>query len=130
MDGKTAAEFSAGRSYTGSALGWTLATGPFALLLAPVALAGSGEHTRSVNRRIEEHFGNLEFPDTLLRPNQSNSGFVYFVVPVAIKRLENVTLQIQPVNDASGEKNLFTFPLPPMDVELPRRLRDRAQDNP
>ena len=119
LDGKEAGNQGAGKEYGGRALGWTLATGPFALLLAPVTLVGSSAHTASVNKTIEEHFGVMEIPDALLKQNQSVAGFVYFKLPFGLTKLENAVLEIQPVDDVSGEKHSFKFPLPVVSIVLP-----------
>jgi len=125
LDGKEAASQGANRDYAGRALGWTLATGPFALLFAPLTLAGSQAHTASVNKTIEEHFGTLEFPDALLKPKESVSGFIYFKLPFGLKRLEKAMVEIQPMDEVSGEKLSYKFSLPSLDIELPHSRRER-----
>jgi hypothetical protein len=54
LGGETAAGQSANSEYAGKALGWTVATGPFAILLWPVTIGASAAHTAAVNRRIEQ----------------------------------------------------------------------------
>jgi len=112
----------------GRALGWTLATGPFALLFAPLTLVASSAHTNSVNQKIGQHFGAIEFPDALVRRDESVSGFVYFKLPFRLQRLENLTLEIEPVEDATEQKLSYRFNLPAFDIELPYSLRDRKVD--
>lgn len=125
MEANEAATQGASRSYEGRALGWTLATGPFALLLAPLTLTGSSAHTASVNKTIEEHFGTLQLPDALLKQNQNVSGFVYFKLPFGLQRLENAIVEIQPIDDVSGEKLSYKFVLPIIEIELPPSRRER-----
>ena len=76
-----AAKEAGNREYAGKALGLTVLTGPFAIFLWPATIGGSAAHTASVNRRIEQHFENLAFTDTRLKPNQTAAGFVYFKLP-------------------------------------------------
>jgi hypothetical protein len=125
LDGKAAADQGAAKDPRGRALGWTLAAGPFALILAPITLVASSAHTNSVNQEIEHHFGAMEFPDALVRQDELVSGFVYFKLPFRTQRLENATVVIEPVEDGSEQKLPYTFNLPTFDIELPYSLRDR-----
>ncbi len=86
ISGERAASQGANSEYAGKALGWTVLTGPFAILLWPATIAGSAAHTASVNRRIEQHFESMRFNDALLRPNQSTAGFLYFKLPGGVKQ--------------------------------------------
>jgi hypothetical protein len=81
LKGEEAASEAATREYAGKALGWTVATGPFAIFLWPATIGGSAVHTHAVNRRIQQHFESLQFSDAMLQPNQSAVGFVYFKLP-------------------------------------------------
>jgi hypothetical protein len=125
LDGKEAATQGASKDYASRALGWTMATGPFALLLAPLTLTGSSAHTAEVNRTIEAHFAALELPDALLKKNQTISGFVYFKLPFGLTTLENAMLEIAPIDDQTGDKLFFKFALPAIGIELPPSRRER-----
>ena len=125
LEGRDAADQAATKDLGGRALGWTLATGPFALVVAPLTLVGSSAHTNSVNQKIEQHFGALEFPDALVRPHESVTGFVYFKLPFRLQKIENLTVEIEPVEEATEQKLSYRFNLPAFDIELPYSLRDR-----
>lgn len=130
MQADDAARQAALKSHGGNALAWTLATGPFALLLAPITLTGSSAHTESVNRRIEQHFGTMELPDLLLRPNESAAGFVFYGLPFDVNRLENLAVGITVIDESSGENIPFEFKLPTFEIALhPSRVsRSRNQE--
>jgi len=116
--GATAAANQAATSeYAGKALGWTLATGPFAILLWPVTIAGSTAHTQSVNRRIQQHFESLQLADTLLKPNQVATGFVYFRLPDNLKKLEKLALEAAPSEEPGGKPLSFKLALPEITLE-------------
>lgn len=119
LGGDTAASQSANSEYAGKALGWTVATGPFAILLWPVTIGASAAHTASVNGRIEQHFESLKFTDALLKPNQTAAGFLYYKLPDGAKRLENLRLEVIPTIEGSGEKPKFNLPLPTIDLSAP-----------
>lgn len=119
LSGKQAADQAATSEYVGKALGWTLATGPFAILLWPATIAGSASHTAAVNRRIEQHFENLEFNDALLKPNQSAAGFLYFKLPDGVKSLEQLVVAVTPADEQSGKKLSFKLSLPTVELSSP-----------
>lgn len=102
--------------YAGKALGWTLATGPFFILFWPVTIAGSAAHTASVNRRIEQHFANMEFTDKLLKPKQSAAGFVYFKLPNKTKTIDSITVAVEVREEESGSPINFKLSLPSLDL--------------
>lgn len=116
ISGEKAASQGANSEYAGKALGWTVLTGPFAILLWPATIAGSAAHTASVNRRIEQHFESMRFNDALLRPNQSTAGFVYFKLPSGIKRLENLRVEVAPVDEQTAKQFSYSLPLPTLDL--------------
>jgi len=116
LSGKEAAGQGANREYVGKALGWTVATGPFAILLWPATVAGSATHTRSVNRRIEQHFVSLSFTDALIRPNQVAAGFAYFKLPDGVKKLQNLTVQVEASNEQNGNKITSKLSLPTLEL--------------
>ncbi len=107
------------REYAGKALGWTLATGPFAILLWPATIGGSAAHTASVNRRVEQHFESLAFTDALLKPNQMAAGFVYFKLPDGVERLDNLTVEVEPSEEKSGMRLSYKLSLPSLIVPAP-----------
>ena len=107
--GEKAAAQGANSEYVGKALGWTLAGGP---MLFPAMVLTSVSHTAAVNRRIEQHFESLRLVDSLLRPNQIATGFVYFKLPNGIKRLENLSIEITPTEEGTGQKESFKLTLP------------------
>ena len=114
--GNEAAKEAGTREYAGKALGWTVATGPFFIFLWPATIAGSAAHTQSVNERIVQHFENLAFTDARLKPNQTAGGFVYFKLPDGVKKLENLTLEVQPSEDKTGRQ--LTYKLNVKDLPL------------
>ncbi len=126
---RDAATQGAAKGYQGNALGWTLATGPFFFILAPLTLTASSAHTASVNRKIEEQFGTLELPDALIRSNQSVTGFVYFKLPPVTWKLENLTVEVEPIDDSNEEPLSFKFFLPPLDIPVPREMQERPIQN-
>jgi hypothetical protein len=114
--GDQAADQSGTSEYAGKAAGWTLITGPFAILLWPVTIAGSAAHTAGVNRKIEQHFASMEFTDKVLKPQQSAAGFVYFKLADKMKKLENLTVSVEPSEEQSGNRLSIKFSLPPLDL--------------
>src|SRR5262245_25314938 len=62
-----AADQAAKSEYVGKALGWTVATGPFAMLLWPLTIGASAAHTNSVNKRIGQYFEGTQFHDALVK---------------------------------------------------------------
>ena len=116
LSGERAAGQSANSEYAGKALGWTVLTGPFAILLWPATIAGSASHTAAVNRRIEQHFESLKFNDSLLKPNQSAAGFLYFKLPAGIKRLENLRVEVTPSEEQSAKRLSYSLSLPALDL--------------
>lgn len=112
IGGMDAANQAATSEYAGKALGWTLATGPFAILLWPATISGSAAHTQSVNRRIQQHFETLRFNDALLKPNQTAAGFVYFKLPDNSQKLDSVKVTAQATEESSGKRLSFAFSFP------------------
>jgi hypothetical protein len=112
IGGVDAANQAGTSEYAGKALGWTLATGPFAILLWPATIAGSAAHTQSVNRRIQQHFETLRFNDALLKPNQTTAGFVYFKLPDNSQKLDSLIVTAQATDEQSGKQLSFKFSLP------------------
>jgi hypothetical protein len=116
------------REYAGKALGWTLATGPFAIILWPATIAGSASHTASVNRRVEQHFESLAFTNALLKPNQVAVGFVYFKLPDGVKRLENLTVEVEPSEEKNGRRLSYKLSLPGLDLSAPASNPETSED--
>jgi hypothetical protein len=130
LGGETAARQAATRDYVGRALGWTILTGPFAILAWPGTIVGSAVHTRNVNSRIIRHFETLEFKGAMLRTNQPVSGFIYYQVPTDSKFLEslaerktlsNLFVEIVVVPEQEGSDVTFKLPLPPIDLTEPAK---------
>jgi hypothetical protein len=125
LDGETAAKQAATRDYVGRALGWTVLTGPFAILAWPGTIVGSAVHTRNVNSRIVKHFEVLEFKGAMVRANQPVSGFIYYQVPndakflqslAESKKLSNLIVEIVAHPEQEGRNLVFNVPLPPIDL--------------
>jgi hypothetical protein len=127
IGGEKAASESANSEYAGKALGWTVAAGPFAILLWPVTIGASAAHTASTNRRIEQHFESLRFNDALLKPNQTAAGFLYFQLPSGVKRLETLRLEVIPSEENSANKLSFNLPLP--NIDLSASVTDRVSNS-
>lgn len=119
LSGEEAASQAGTSEYAGKALAWTVATGPFFILLWPATIGGSAAHTHSVNRRIQQHFESLRFNDALLKPNQNAVGFLYFKIPDGVKRLEKLSVQIEPSEEKSAKKLSFKLSLPPLELSAP-----------
>ena len=109
---REAADQAATSEYVGKALGWTLAAGPFAILLWPVTIGASAVHTNSVNKRIEQYFEGVGFQDALVGPKQTALGFVFFKLPDRDKRLENFVVEAEASGDPSGKKLSYKYSLP------------------
>ena len=112
-----AASKSAKNEYVGKALGWTVLTGPFAIILWPATIAGSASHTAYVNRRVKWHFEGMQLKDADLKPNEITTGFVYFEMPGKSKRLENLIVQVDTAAADVGEKVSYKLAVPPVDLE-------------
>jgi len=123
LSGEQAASQAATSEYAGKALAWTVATGPFFILLWPATIAGSAAHTASVNRRIQQHFESLQFNDALLKPNQIAAGFLYFKLPGGVKKLEKLTVQIEPSEEKTGKTLSFKLSLPALELSAPASTR-------
>jgi len=123
LSGEQAANQAATSEYAGKALAWTVATGPFFILLWPATIGGSAAHTHSVNRRIQQHFESLHFTDALLKPNQIGAGFLYFKLPDGTKKLEKLTVQIEPPEEKSGKRLSFKLSLPILELSAPVSTR-------
>ncbi len=131
ISGEKAASQGANSEYAGKALGWTVATGPFFILLWPATIAGSASHTAAVNRRIEQHFESMRFNDSLLRPNQSAVGFLYFKLPAGVKRLDNLRVEVTPSEEQTAMRLSFSLALPALDLSsaVPSPASATTRDN-
>jgi hypothetical protein len=116
LKGEEAASEAATREYAGKALGWTLATGPFAILLWPATIGGSAAHTHAVNRQIQQHFESMQFADAMLLPNQSAVGFVYFKLPDKVDRLEKLAVNLQAYEQETRKQIPFTLSCPTLSI--------------
>lgn len=109
---REAATQAATSEYVGKALGWTIAAGPFAILLWPFTIGASAVHTHGVNKRIEAYFDASSFQDALLAPKQTALGFVYFKLPEDNKNLEQITVETEIMEEGSGEKLSYKLDIP------------------
>lgn len=116
LEPRDAARQAATSEYAGKALGWTLAAGPFAILLWPFTIGASAVHTQGVNRRIEAYFEAASYQDALLAPKQTAVGFVYFKRPDGAKCLEHLTVETELVRDADAKRLTYKLALPPLGV--------------
>ncbi|MBI2989539.1 MAG: hypothetical protein HYY45_22495 [Deltaproteobacteria bacterium] len=114
LSARDAANQAATSEYVAKALGWTIAAGPFAILLWPVTIGASAVHTHGVNKRIEQYFEASSYQDALLSPKQNAVGFIYFKLPDGVKSLDNLTVEAEAVGDGSGRKLSYKFDLPSM----------------
>jgi hypothetical protein len=121
--GYEAANQGATRSYAWNALVNTAAIGPLAMFFWPATMALSSNHTKSINRKIEQHFEGLEFTDTILKPDETVAGFVYFKVPEGLKKLENLIVELTVETDGYeeqvGEQRTYKLSIPTLDWSLP-----------
>ncbi|HWP59586.1 MAG TPA: hypothetical protein VNL14_16960 [Candidatus Acidoferrales bacterium] len=129
LNGGKAADQAATSEYAGKALGWTIATGPFAMILWPVTIAGSAAYTQLVNNRIRQHFSSVELTDALLRPNQIAAGFVYFKLPDDVKRLERLTVIVEPTEETNGGKLAYQFLVPTLELSAKTSSRTAEAEN-
>jgi hypothetical protein len=116
LEPRDAARQAATSEYAGKALGWTLAAGPFAILLWPVTIGASAVHTHGVNKRIEAYFEAASYQDALLAPKQATSGFVYFKRPDNTQNLGRLRVDMELVRDVDGKKLSYQLDLPSMVV--------------
>ena len=127
LSGNDAARQAAMSEPVGKALAWTAATGPFALFLWPVTVAGSGSHTQGVNREIEDYFEHLELGNVEVKPNHSIGGFLYFKLPDGVKKLENLRLEVIASVENSTDQIEFRLSLPPIELARPVSLPDAPE---
>jgi hypothetical protein len=130
LSGETAARQAATRDYVGKALGWTLLTGPFAIIAWPGTIVGSSMHTRHINSRIIQHFQSLEFKGAVIRPNQPVSGFLYYQIPqdgktlqvlAEKKTLQNLKVELVAAADQGGDDVSFAVQIPNVDLSTSAR---------
>ncbi len=114
--GGEASEQAASSEYAGKAFFWTVAAGPFAVLLWPSTIAASATHTHAVNRRIRQHFEALEFTDALIKPGQTAAGFVYFKIPAGIRNLANMAVIVEPVAEDGEQRLSYRLALPTIEL--------------
>jgi hypothetical protein len=111
LSGVDAANQAATREYVSKAAGWTLVTGPFALIFWPVTVSLSGVHTAQVNRKIEQHFETLAFGKAIVKPGQTAAGFLYFKLPEAFTGKEKIIVEIVTSEVQSGKQISFKLPI-------------------
>lgn len=111
-----AADQAAKSEYVGKALGWTVATGPFAMFLWPVTIGASAAHTNSVNKRIGQYFEGTQFHDALVKPNETAGGFVYFKLPDGVKSLKGFTAEARASEEPGAGRLVYKFSLPALEL--------------
>jgi hypothetical protein len=116
LTAREAASQAATSEYVGKALGWTVAAGPFAILLWPVTIGASTIHTQGVNKRIIQYFEGTKYQDALVSPKQTATGFIYYKVPDRVNRLENFVIEAEATGDTSAKKLSYKFTLPPLQL--------------
>ncbi|MGH7771538.1 MAG: hypothetical protein ACREQA_04820 [Candidatus Binatia bacterium] len=118
--GHEAATQGATRDYVWNALVNTVAMGPLAMYFGVAGMAATANQTKSINRKIEQHFESLEFNDTVVKPDETVAGFVFFNLPERLKRVENltmeVTVEIDSPEEPGGRRLNFNLPLPTLEV--------------
>ena len=75
--------------------------------------------TRSINRRIEQHFESLSFTDALVKPNQVAAGFAYFKLPDGVEKLENLIVEVEVSKNQGADKITSRLSLPPLELSAP-----------
>lgn len=81
LQGFEAAELGASRNATWNALVNTAALGPLAMFFWPATMAGAASQTQKINRQIERHFESIELADTIVKPGEKVTGFVFYRIP-------------------------------------------------
>lgn len=114
-----AANRGASRDYVWNSLVNTAAMGPLAMYWAAASLGVTASQGQSINRKVEHHFENLELQDSLLKPDETVTGFVYFYVPASVKRLERLAVEIS-LETPSGDENTkvlhYRLPFPTIEI--------------
>ncbi len=116
LTAREAADQAATSEYVGKALGWTVAAGPFAILLWPVTIGASAVHTHGVNKRIEQYFEGTQYQDALVGPKQTAFGFVYYKLPDGVTALKDFVVEAEAIGDSSGKKLSYKFTLPDLQI--------------
>jgi hypothetical protein len=115
-----AANRGASRDYVWNSLVNTAAMGPLAMYWAAASLGATASQGQSINRKVEHHFENLELQDSLLKPDDTVTGFVYFYLPASVKRLERLAVEISLETGPSGEENTkvlhYRLPFPTIEI--------------
>lgn len=115
-----AASRGASRDYVWNSLVNTAAMGPLAMYWAAASLGATASQGQSINRKVEHHFENLELQDSLLKPDDAVTGFVYFYLPASTKRLERMAVEISVDLDPSAEAGAKTLhyrlPFPTIEI--------------
>ena len=127
LSGNDAARQAALSEPVGKALAWTAATGPIALFLWPVTVAGSGSHTQGVNREIEGYFEHLELGNVEVKPHHPIGGFLYFKLPDGVKKLEKLRLEVIASEANNKDQIEFKLSLPPIELARPVSLPDAPE---
>jgi hypothetical protein len=98
--------------YVARAAFWTIATGPMFIIAWPATILGTTLHTQSVNQKISNYFRLTEFRDGIIRPRETQAGFVYFEVPGETKTLAGLFAQAEGFGMESNMRFTYKFALP------------------
>jgi hypothetical protein len=123
MYGFEAAELGAKRDPTWNAIVNTAAIGPLAIYFWPATMALSASQTKSINRKIEQHFEGMELTDTVVKPGETLAGFVFFRVPDKRTTLERLmfelTLEMDTSEEPAKKQITYRFSLPTLELSAP-----------
>jgi hypothetical protein len=115
-----AATHGASRDYVWNSLVNTAAMGPLAIYFGVAGLGFTASQGRSINAKVEHHLEALELQDSLLKPDDTAAGFVYFHLPPSTKRLERLIVEVNLDVDPSAQENAKTLhyrlPLPIVEI--------------
>ena len=71
----------------------------------------------------------MRFNDTVLKPNQSAAGFLYFKLPAGLKKLENLRVEATPSEDGTAAGLSYKLSLPTLDLSNPVSAPPTSQGN-
>jgi len=122
LPSEAAADQGAAREYFGKALFWAILPGPLNIFFALPGIAAftaSVAHTSGVNRRVQQHFVDMQFNDAFLRPNQMVAGFLYFALPDGVQKLEKLTIEAEASETQSGKAIYHKLSHPTVELSAP-----------
>ena len=71
----------------------------------------------------------MRFNDTVLKPNQSAAGFLYFKLPAGLKKLENLRVEATPSEDGTADRLSYKLSLPTLDLSSAVSAPPTSQSN-